>query len=828
MKRSRSFLLIVILVAILFVLGVWFQSRRLLTASSVQEALVQKVQMLTEGTLHFQGFQVGYFPQPRIILEHPQLTFSSNPLVIEAEQLRFDFDILPLLIGHAEPAAVYVFGGKGNLPLPPIFSFMSPLKLENFSLKTGSLRSKTPIPVQFVTDLEGKPGALSVKGHVAVDSIEKWSWEKASGFLTAELKEYNITRGAQAPQNIPSLPFFAKSGQISASMEIKKNAGEVFLDLKATGEVKGLGYEVMQEKTWATPPLLDMKWEVTGAWNNDTEELKLHKVTAKLPFVDFEVNGNLKVGTGEIAKLHLAGTDMVLEDLLKYWPGLEHALPFHIGFSGPSKWVLSVEGTLDHLSLHLNWDLTQTLLTYGQYFNKAKDIPLNLNFDYLVQKGETLSGDFSVKFQEMSLKGNLSNLDLRTGAGQINLITNKFSVDGWEKYVPALQQDRLGGAAKFLGNWKGDLRKLEQAEQIFHVTIEKGSWTTADGRGLKNATLSFDYSPLMLEGREMKFDIGDSPVVADLKITGKAEKIQAEWKLMSEELKPREAWQAVMALCRQKDKSPEANFFDPIKDSIAALFPGDERLRKVSLEGRYADRAWDVPSFKFEGYEGQAALKGMINLKEKDPHYKCEGEIHGLNFGRFLGRHDPSVKILDGTLTLRGALEGKGWGQASWDKALTGQGDFTLTNAKFQTFDLKDELVTIKPFAGIGEVLPHMTDFDAVDLRWKLAGGKLTTDNLLMKYKDYIVDGEGTLGFDGLANFRFDVFLSSAVAARILPEMASSFRKEPKAHLGPIPVLLSGAFSKPDLKLDPLQVTGLTEKIARKKTKDLLVELVLE
>lgn len=828
MKKRHSFLLIVILAVLLFVFGVWFQAHRLLTHPRIQETLVQKVQTLTEGTLNFQGFRAEYFPQPRIVLERPQLKFSGSPRVIEAEELGFDFDILPLLMGRSEPAALYVLGGKGDLPLPPFVTSLTSPKLNNFSLKMGALRPRVPIPLQLVTDLDEKPGALTVRGHVSVDSVENWSWEKMSGHLTAELKEFDVTRSPEAPQKSSSLPFFVKSGQVNSLTEIKKNAGDVFLELTLTGDVKGLGYEMMQEKTWAAPPLLDMSWKLSGAWNNDTEELKLHKMTVKFPFAEVEANGNFKSRTGEITGFHVTAEDMVLEELLKYWPGLENALPFHIGFSGPSKWVLSGEGTLDHLSVHLNWDLTRTLLTYGQFFSKAKDIPLNLGFDCLVQKGETLSGDFSVRFQDMSLKGNLSDLDLKTGSGQLNLITNKFSVDGWEKYVPALQQDKIGGNAKFLGNWKGDLRKLEQAEHIFHVTVEKGLWTAADGLGIKNATFSFDYSPLMLEGRRMQFEAGNSTLVMDLKISGKDEKVRAEGKLTSEELRPREAWQSVMALGQRKAEGPGGSFYEVVKDSMAALFPEEERLKQFAVEGQYHDRTWTIADLRFEGYEGQVALKGTVNLREKDPRYSCGGEIRGLNFGRFLGRHDPAKKVLEGTLTLQGTLEGKAWGQEAADKSLSGQGDFTLVNAAFGTFDLKDELAKIGAFAGIGKVVPQVKDFDEVDLRWRLGAGKFATDNLLMKHKDYIVDGEGTVGLDGLANFRMEVFLSSAVAARILPEMAVSFNAEPRAHLGPIPVLLSGALSKPEVKLDPVQVAGLTDKIARRRAGELLIELVLE
>ena len=115
-----------------------------------------------------------------------------------------------------------------------------------------------------------------------------------------------------------------------------------------------------------------------------------------------------------------------------------------------------------------------------------------------------------------------------------------------------------------------------------------------------------------------------------------------------------------------------------------------------------------------------------------------------------------------------------------------------------------------------------------MNFEWKIANGKLTTDNLLVKSEDYVMDGEGTLGFDGLANFRMDVFLSSGVAVKLLPDMMSAFKKDPQAHLGPIPVLFSGSLSAPEVKPDPAPAEEITEKIRKGKAKDFLYELVTE
>jgi len=827
MKKSQALLLSAALLLVFFISALWFQSHRLLSSPKLQESLIQRVQALTEGSLKYQNVRVVYFPQPKLVFEDLKLTFSDRPLVVEAEKIQFDFNILPLLFGQVEPAAFYVQAGKSEFALPGL-NFLNPVRLENFSLQVGAVRPKIPIPFHFVSGMAGRPNALVIKGNVVLDSVEQWNWEKASGAMVVELKGLSFDGAVQRTVSDPKRTFFFKGGQIDTSVEIKKKAQEAFLELTATGIGKGLAYEVLQEKTWVTPPVLDAEWNLTAAWNNDTAEFKLHKGFVKLPFGEIETNGGIKLNTGEISGVRVAGSNMALEDLLKYWPSLENALPFHIGFSGPGKWVLSMEGTLDHLSLHFDWDLAQVLLSYGQYFTKPKDAPLDLNFDLLLQKNTMLGGDFAVKFKELSMKGNLKDLDLKTGEGQLNLITNKFSITGWEQYIPALQNFKLVGDAKLMANWKGDLRKLEKAEHIFNISFDKASWMIPEGPGIRNASFSLDYSPLMLEGRQMQFEIGGSQVVADLKISGFPEKPQVTGKVSAGEMKPLEVWQAVMVLFQRKSEGSGTNTYDRVKEFIREIFPKDKALKNVSVNVLYDGEAWDVPVLQFEGYGGKADLKGKWNLKDKKPEYHLEGELRDVDLGLFLSRSDAIQKVFEGRLDLKGSVEGTGWGPEVWSKSLTGQGEWTLRNGKFLTFDLKDVLLTIEPFGGLEEVRTNLKDFDSMNFEWKISEGKVTTGNLLVKSKDYVMDGEGTLGFDGLSNFRMDVFLASGLGRELLPKAASSFKKNPQAHLGPVPMLFSGSLLAPEMKPDPTPTQELTEKIRKGKAKDFLCELVTE
>jgi len=105
MKKSQALLLSAVLLLVFFIAGLWFQAHRLLPSTKLHESLIQKIQALTEGTLKYQNARVGYFPQPKIVFERAQLTFSDRPSVVEAEKIQYDFNILPLFFGRVEPAA---------------------------------------------------------------------------------------------------------------------------------------------------------------------------------------------------------------------------------------------------------------------------------------------------------------------------------------------------------------------------------------------------------------------------------------------------------------------------------------------------------------------------------------------------------------------------------------------------------------------------------------------------------------------------------------------------------------------------------------------------
>ena len=96
MKKKHRFLLVFGIALSLFIVLVWFQSHRLLKSPQVQKVLTQKIQAITEGTLHYQGLETDLFPQPTVTLIQPQLELSNGSLALQAEKIRFEFNILPI------------------------------------------------------------------------------------------------------------------------------------------------------------------------------------------------------------------------------------------------------------------------------------------------------------------------------------------------------------------------------------------------------------------------------------------------------------------------------------------------------------------------------------------------------------------------------------------------------------------------------------------------------------------------------------------------------------------------------------------------------------
>jgi hypothetical protein len=316
--------------------------------------------------------------------------------------------------------------------------------------------------------------------------------------------------------------------------------------------------------------------------------------------------------------------------------------------------------------------------------------------------------------------------------------------------------------------------------------------------------------------------------MVDIKATDLGGIREMQGKIASGELDPVGSWDSVTALFQRKNENAGEDIYDYVKGSILALFPKGQRVKDLSAEFHSSKGNWEIQKLHTLVYNGIMDAGGAIDLSVEPVTYRCEGDIKGMDIASFLDRSGSGEKSFEGALSLKFNLDGSGWGREAWGTSLKGFGKFTLTGGRSPILDVLKPISTLQPFADLGEKVQDLGAFEQLDFSWNLNGGKISTGDFLIKNPDHIVDGEGTIDLDGLVNFRWDVFLPTSLAAEIFPGMASTFLNKPKAHLGPVPMLVSGPISAPDLRPDPDRVSELLRKISQKKAQDLLYELVLD
>lgn len=827
MKIFFKFLFLVLFFVALLAGGLFLRFNQLVKTKATQELLISQIEEATDSSIHYQDFETLYFSRPKAIIRNSEIVFYDEKLTIEAKEASFELDLFSLLLGKIRISSMQLNKGTMRMLIPPFEN----IQLENIHFKVGSVKPKIPIPVSFSCGISGKENVFSIKGNVTIDSYENWDWDSLGINLITEIKDFSL--GSDVKLGLEKYPFvFLKQGEGDASFSIIKERDKSSIDIKGKSDFRNIVYEIAENDSWIFSPVIVGKMNFDGAWNYKTDELDFRQFKIISPIADFEINGGLNLRSREIHDMRISVFNVTLESIPQYLPAIKEVVPYKIGFSGSSNIEMSLDGTAEHLSLSLNWDLSDALLTYANYFNKPKDESLIVTFDYLIQSGKTFTGDFSIKFKDIGVKGNITDFDKESGEGQLNLITNKFQLDGWEKLVPAFEKYQIKGTAKILANWKGNLKDIGTTDRIFHITIEDGAWLTSEGEGIQHAFLSFDYSPLMIEGRKMNFEIGGSSVAADLMVYGFPKNTNAKGHIESEEIYPSKAWRAFRALFQNvEEKESEENVYNYVHKLTQNWFPEGNSLKDFSAEVQFQKSKWNIKDLRFNSYDGEIILRGEIDFSGARPNYWWDTEINSLSIRDFLNRKKEEVRFLDGDFYFKSFLQGEGWGFDAWNETLSGEGNFTVEGGEFYTMDLISVLAEISPFRGLKNYTVNAFSFNELDFKWILKQGRIETKNLLLKREKIVIDGKGSVRLDGMLNFKLDSYFSPVLTGELLPGFVSSLKekeREDSVYLGPVTILLSGPIDSPNLKPDPTLVTQLVKNISKRKTKNILYRLLID
>ena len=798
---TRSKLWAVALSLLIFILlvggGILSLSRVVQSRETLQTALVAQAEELLGAKLNLEDARFVFTPFPRLRATNLKLELPfSKGSPWQAREASFSFSFFPILFGHFHVSGIQIHGGEGE---------WSGIPFEKIELKVKGIGVGKHASFDGKAKAGGGKGFLKGKGQLVFHPLGENFWKELGLQANFSLSGLTFSEGAE-PEILKRLPPTLHAGEWQGEIHLHKEESE--------GSVEGLGKFQGKNIPSKSGGTLFFSGETKAVWDLDKNTVALKQMSLTTPFAELEGMGIFRGETGEITEARLRGRKVILQELLRNFPALESFLPLDTGLSGESEFDLSLQGTWDYLSLHANWNLTPVVLTYGNIFSKPKDFPMRLNFDFLVKGGAILSGDFSLRIRQATIKGALLNYNLKTGEGEMTLLTNKFDLSEWKGLLPPFSGYRLSGSAKALLNFKGNLSRLKEAEKMVNLTLDNAILLSPSGKGFRRASLRLDLSPLNLRIKEARFGFGNSSLQMQAEIYNLDKNPQGSAEISSPSLNLFSLSENVLALGAVFHQTFER--WEALEKTLRHFFTESSSLDNFSVNVKFEPKKLLVKDLEFESLDGKFHLEGEWDLFQANPKFSLELNLERFSLARYFEGLGQADKLLEGNLFFAGKFHGEGAKSEEILKTLSGEGNLSVTNGEWHGLDLTGVLKNLAPLESLPSSKIRSLPFYDLKASWRLKGEKFETQDLVLNTQDFWIEGEGHLSLKGVLNSRLQVYLSNALTERLFKTWKAETGTEGK-QLGPIPLLLVGNVTQPESRVDERGAESLLEAIRVRK-----------
>ncbi|OGW86948.1 MAG: hypothetical protein A3C35_00185 [Omnitrophica bacterium RIFCSPHIGHO2_02_FULL_46_11] len=796
---------LVLTIAAIFIAAFFSSLPLLIPSESLQRMMSQAVQEQTGSTPTFKEVRVSFLPTPVLHLTHFSLEPAgpdSNIPSIKADKATFRPVLFSLLMG--KPSLAHVVLSNATIQYvwrEPGSDFAKTVSFEHVSFDLWNFRSNKPIrfrvKAKFLSDSDNvnlsgtftidfknfRPKDLIAKAQVSIDALELSklaSWWRSP------------------------LPIDFKKGTFSSSTQIIKRAGISQLDVKGSAVLKDLIYEMSPKSA----PSVEGDYQVKYQAQIDLESGALilnEGTTFATPFGPFEAEGRFNVFKTSVEEVLVKSNALHLETFPQYILPFEKIIPVNLGLSGESQLDFFVKGQPELLVVNSRIDLTKASLAYSKYFSKSSGVPLFLKSDMKLVIGRGLRGDFSADFEQASLKGSLVGLDLATGQGEMTILTNKFSIKGWEQYFPLLRQFELSGAVKILTSVKGNFNRFKEARVMNNISLDHLEARSKTGARIYDVNGSIDFGPLDSELKGVRFGVGHSQFSLDGKMFWEPNR-KGLVILRSEQLKVLDLVSELRKIDEALQLSGKKVDWRSVEAAVTGVFSPDESLDDFESHIAFSENHLMIPDLYFNVFGGRVSGQAMFDFKSA-PSSVITFELDRLSFARMYATQGQPV--IEGNLFATAQLKSDGPFDAGWLDRLKGTGSLAVANGEFHSFDLLGGLGKIAELAPLGSFKSGKTRFSDVRGDFEIESKKIKTGNLLLVSDDFQVEAAGDIGFDGNLNFRLSLYLAPALGQSVNSNLPQN------ARLGPIPILLTGPISNPSIHQDPMLIQTFLESLVR-------------
>ena len=759
------------------------------------------IEKVTHAAPVYEDVRIQYFPWPALVLREVRLGLPSDHFsTLEAEEIRIYLKIFSALWGQLETLRIKILDASLVVRFPGLEN--SPeFNLEHLTIKVSRLAWRKPMRIDLSGDLEGNAGVI--RGFLRLQLNPSDTWLSFAELQQMHFELENMPLKSFQPHLEKIFEVGVEGGMMSGSLDMEKEPGSQWLRCAAQMASHEFVYRTFQDGNLMRSPELNVSWGAQFRYEPLKGEIQVLQSKLEMPFGHFETTGWIYPETKELRDMLVRVGDLSVENIPQYYLPFQRVIPLNLGFSGQSQMEMSLNGPMDHLTINGNWNLYDMLLSYAGYFSKERNVPLDSSFDFLLKEGKTLSGDFSLKFEKAVAKGTFSELALSTGQGQVNIISNKFPVSGWEAMILPLKNNKLQGDLKVLANFKGDLTRLSEAEPMLNLTLERiNVLNAAQEASIKNIYASIDYGKLGLRAKQVRFEAAGSEVEAELTVYPSGETPILEGALRS----PALAYQSFFKALRnyQADVLPPVaeEAIRQLESWLLRILPPEAVLENFEMQFKRKGNLWEMPVFKFEAFGGAVKSSGGINFENKPPLVHGSMEVDRLNLARYFKDRDPVP--MAGNLFLRWSGKGHGVTLEKLRTSFKGTGELSVTNGEVATVDLVSALSEIADLELLEAEVRGRTVFGDIRGEFTIDEGKVETQNLVLKSSEISLRGNGHITLDGFLNYRANAFLSSSLTKKLLLNSSQDLLSQKEPVLGPVPILISGPLTRPEIQPDPV------------------------
>jgi len=788
----------------------------------------------------------------KLILKNAQMH-----LVKRGEKL----NINELLLDQAKQAAAQSKDDRGKLfnlnnkskkETPDIDFIISDLDIKNASFHFSQLdQSGKTINTEVIDAIDGyfsdvsltKPIAFKLRGipqggkqPVRINGLVALAMNDLVGnsSLAAKISTNQFALKHYIDTYLSSSTYQVDEGTLSCDLNITKGQDEKNIFLKGTVELND--FPIPSRKKEQKAEYIDSTFDIDIGCILPFEKVFINKLNAQFASTRLQFEGEVNVKDEDI-KLRCFSLNTNVWDIPYVNGLLAERMPPEIIIQGDMAYDVVLSGDFFKQTIRGTVDLADNAITFQSIYKKPEKYPLLFDVNLRMEAFQSLAGDVNVSLGDLTVKGNIRDLDFLSKELECNFLSNKFSLVPLSEQLILFDDLEVDGGAKILFNTKGAFDKLERIKFNVGITLDDVTIKQNEFLLVRELNTFLTVNPNTIEMNEASGVVLDSLFNGWLQVKEYQKNPIINFDIYSSECDVDTFLNYFQTLEKKEEQAvPRAPADSYLPEDSAQSLPG--KLSTISGEGAFFVNKLTYNDTDFQELKGVMQMKnGIMRLENIEVKgfsgliktstgvdftieplgYQSTYALEKLNVMDIFNFIQGTVgeEFIDGVVSSEGTIAGRGFASADMERYLQGKGTVHITDGQLKKIDILKAVSTVKQLLGLNEMSYGGTRFDDIHSTFVIEQGKITTDDVTLSSDDISVQGGGSLALKGDLDFNVNVMLSSQLSGKL-------FKTVNADEILSIPLRIGGTLEKPRYSITGGVVNRLVDNLIQQGLRSIL------